>query len=95
MDTNTQENSQELVAQEVVEQEEVVVEEVVVEEVKPLVVRVVLHEGIPLEFIVHNAIQGQFREWIAQNVASQANSFGTFIGSIYIPNSKIKYFEEA
>ncbi|PEA25821.1 hypothetical protein CN984_12195 [Bacillus cereus] len=91
MDTNTQENNQELVAQEVVEPEA----PEVVEEVNPLVVRVVLHEGSPLEFIVHNAVQGQFREWIAQNVASQANSDGTFIGSTYIPNSKIKYFEEA
>lgn len=89
MDTNKQENNQELVAQEVVEQE------AVVEEVKPLVVRVVLLEGSPLEFIIHNVAQGQFREWIARNVASQVNNDGTFIGSTYIPNSKIKYFEEA
>ncbi|MGR5954210.1 hypothetical protein ACT7DP_30060 [Bacillus paranthracis] len=92
MDTNTQEKNQEVP---VVAEQEASEQETVVEEVKPLVVRVVLHEGSPLEFVVHSAMQGQFREWITQNIASQANSVGTFIGSTYIPNSKIKYFEEA
>ena len=84
MDTNTQEKNQEAVEQ-----------ETVVEEVKPLGIRVVLLEGSPLEFMINNMVQGQFREWITQNVASQVNNDGIFLGNTYIPNSKIKYFEEA
>lgn len=84
MDTNKQEKNQEAVEQ-----------ETVVEEVNPLSIRVVLLEGSPLEFMVNNMVQGQFREWITQNVASQVNNDGIFLGKTYIPNSKIKYFEEA
>ncbi|WP_151035704.1 hypothetical protein [Bacillus wiedmannii] len=73
------------------EQEEVAV----VEEVNPLAVRVIFFEGRPLEFIVHNMVKGQFREWIVQNVLSQVVADGMFIGNTYIPNSNIKYFEEA
>ncbi|MGH0831196.1 hypothetical protein ACQVTX_23260 [Bacillus pretiosus] len=91
MDTNTQEKNQEvpvIAEQEASEQETVV-------EVKPLAVRVIFFEGRPLEFIVHNMVQGQFREWIVQNVLSQVVADGMFIGNTYIPNSNIKYFEEA
>ncbi|MDX5884919.1 MULTISPECIES: hypothetical protein [Bacillus cereus group] len=84
MDTNKQEKNQEAVEQ-----------ETVVEEVNPLSIRVVLLEGSPLEFMVNNMVQGQFREWITQNVANQVNNDGIFLGNTYIPNSKIKYFEEA
>ncbi len=84
MDTNKQEKNQEAVEQ-----------EAVVEEVKPLSIRVILLEGSPLEFMVNNMVQGQFREWITQNVANQVNNDGIFLGNTYIPNSKIKYFEEA
>lgn len=84
MDTNKQEKNQEAVEQ-----------ETVVEEVKPLSIRVILLEGSPLEFMVNNMVQGQFREWITQNVANQVNNDGIFLGNTYIPNSKIKYFEEA
>lgn len=84
MDTNKQEKNQEAVEQ-----------EAVVEEVNPLSIRVVLLEGSPLEFMVNNMVQGQFREWITQNVANQVNNDGIFLGNTYIPNSKIKYFEEA
>lgn len=92
MDTNTQEKNQEVP---VVAEQEASEQETVVEEVKPLAVRVIFFEGRPLEFIVHNMVQGQFREWIIQNVLSQVVADGMFIGNTYIPNSNIKYFEEA
>lgn len=87
MDTNTQDKNQEVPV--------VAEKEAVVEEVNPLGIRVVLLEGSPLEFMVNNMVQGQFREWITQNVANQVNNDGIFLGNTYIPNSKIKYFEEA
>lgn len=87
MDTNTQDKNQEVPV--------VAEQETVVEEVNPLSIRVVLLEGSPLEFMVNNMVQGQFREWITQNVANQVNNDGIFLGNTYIPNSKIKYFEEA
>ncbi|KMP65222.1 hypothetical protein TU57_10800 [Bacillus cereus] len=87
MDTNTQDKNQEVPV--------VAEQEAVVEEVKPLSIRVILLEGSPLEFMVNNMVQGQFREWITQNVANQVNNDGIFLGNTYIPNSKIKYFEEA
>jgi hypothetical protein len=66
-------------------------------EAKPLEVRLIMHEGEPLEFTINSLRPEDYRAWIAQTVFDMHTGHllsGIFLGTAFIPMDKIKFFEQ-
>jgi hypothetical protein len=61
---------------------------------QPLKVRLVLTEGAPIEITIQNLSTEDFQGWINSDMAGQLTNVGLFVGNIFVPMSKVRYFEQ-